>query len=262
MARKNTPPLRLLLMEGQRAALEGLSVPPASLLLARAPRGDGMPVLVLPGFMASDTSTRVLRRYLMRQDYSAHAWRLGRNVGPRDGVEEKMLERVETLSERFGAPVSIIGWSLGGIYARELAKKLPHRVKQVITLGSPFADISRGSHAKPFFDLLAQRGERRRSRTGQAANPPRARRRPEDIAVPPDVPSTAIFTKTDGVVHWENCLEPDAPHTENIEISGSHCGLGMNPTVLYAIAERLSQPAGNWRPFEVRGWRRLLYRTH
>lgn len=220
-------------------------------LLRGAPRGDGQPVLVLPGFLAGDTSTRLLRRYLKNQGFSTHPWLLGQNRGPREGVRERMVERLHSLQERYAQKVSIVGWSLGGIYARELAKEAPESVRQVVTLGSPFANVARASRATPLFDRMA--------RNSEAAD---RGARAEEIRTPPDLPSTAIFTKTDGIVHWSACLEPEAPHTENIEISGSHCGLGINPTVLYAVAERLSQPDGDWRPFAVEGWRRMLYKQH
>jgi hypothetical protein len=101
------------------------------------------------------------------------------------------------------------------------------------------------------FDFVArrQRGASRSARAAAIRIPP-----------PPSVPSTSIFTRTDGVVHWRSCLEPETAHTENIEVHGSHCGLGVNPLVLYAVAERLSQPEGGWRPFNYDGWHRVAYR--
>jgi pimeloyl-ACP methyl ester carboxylesterase len=243
------PALGLLLVEGPRALFESATLLPAAPWLRRAPLGDGHPVLLLPGFTAGDGSTTVLRRYLKRQSFSAHPWLLGRNIGPRDGVRAGMLERVEELSDRYGQKISIVGWSLGGVYARELAKRLPDQVRQVVTLGSPFGDIARASNASRLFERLGRR-ERSTSRGAHA----------ERLREPPGVPSTSIYTKTDGVVHWQACLEPQTDHTENIEIIGSHCGLGFNPVVLYAVADRLSQPDGNWKPFHRDGWRRALYR--
>jgi pimeloyl-ACP methyl ester carboxylesterase len=248
------PPLGLLLLEGQRALLEGLSIPATRRLLKRAPRGEGQPVLVLPGFMAGDDSTRILRRFLKERGYSAHPWLQGRNRGPGGGVREALRERVSELAGRYGQKISIVGWSLGGIYARELAKHAPDQIRQVISLGSPFADVSRPSNATRTFDFVSRREER----APDASR--RARAREIQRPTPTSVPSTAIFTKTDGVVHWRACLEPVADHTENIEVPGSHCGLGHNPLVLYAVADRLSQPEGLWRPFDFRGWRGRMYR--
>lgn len=246
----NGAPLRLLLLlEPQRALLEAMTLPGAQPFLRQAARGDGHPVLVLPGFTAGDGSTRVLRRFLRQQGYASHPWLLGTNRGPVGNLREKLLERVITLADRYNEPLSIVGWSLGGIYARELAKALPDRVRQVVSLGSPFANASRKSNASGLYDRFTK-------------NEPSAdaNERAADLRTPPSVPSTAIYTRTDGVVHWSTCLEPATDHTENIEVPGSHCGLGMNPLVLYAVTDRLSQPIGEWKPFVRSGWRASFYR--
>lgn len=238
----------LLLAEGPRAALEASSLLPALPLLRRAPRGDGHPVLVLPGFTAADGSTRVLREFLTSRGYVAHRWRLGRNMGLRDGTGGRLLRRVETLRERFGRKVSLVGWSLGGIYARELAKHAPDSVRQVITLGSPFGGERQGHRV----------GWLHRAVTGEELSP-EARERMNSLGEPPPVPSTAIYSRTDGIAGWHACVESEAEHTDNIEIRGSHCGLGFNPVVLWAIADRLAQPEHAWRPFERNGLRRLFF---
>lgn len=242
------PSLALFATEGQRALFERLSYPATRPLLRSAPRGDGHPVLVLPGFMAADTSTGVLRRYLRDQGLSPHPWLQGQNRGPTPGVRDQMGERVEALCERYGDKVSIVGWSLGGIYARELAKRMPEHVRQVVSLGSPFGDAGRASNIGRLFGWVSGR-DPGRNREAIAAQ----------MRIPPDVPSTAIYSKADGIVHWRSCLEPDHEHTENIEVPGSHCGLGFNALALYAVADRLAQPFGAWKPFEPTGWRRSLY---
>ena len=242
------PSLALFFLEGQRAFLEGLTLVPSQPWLRRAPRGDGHPVLVLPGFTAGDTSTRVLRGFLRERGYAPHPWLLGRNLGIRTGLRKGLEERVEALAARYGRKLSLVGWSLGGIYARELAKRMPAHVRQVVTLGSPFANAGRASNASRLFDRLSgRRGADSRSAMS------------DSLRRAPDMPSTAIFSKTDGVVHWSACLEPETDHTENIEVPGSHCGLGFNPLVLYVLADRLSQPEGTWKPFERTGWRRAVY---
>jgi pimeloyl-ACP methyl ester carboxylesterase len=220
--------LALLLAEAPRAFAESLTLRPAAPWLRRAPRGDGHSVLVLPGFTAGDESTGAIRRTLRALGYGAHPWRLGANLGLREGMRGQLAARVEELRQRSGRRVSLVGWSLGGVYAREIARRMPEHVRQVVTLGSPLAAPDRGLS-----------GARWRE--------------------PPPAPCTSIYSRTDGIVHWRQSLEPESDHTENIEVPGSHCGLGFNPLVLYAIADRLSQAEGAWRPFERSGWRRLAY---
>jgi len=246
--RGKPPAFGLFLVEGQRALLEGLSLPAAGPLLRGAPRGDGQPVLVLPGFMADDTSTTVLRRFLRERRFAPHPWLQGRNLGPARNRRDGLGARVAELHQRYGRKVSIVGWSLGGIYAREVAKRMPGAVRQVVTLGSPFGDAGQASNVSRMFDWVS-RGQGRVDRGAIASQ----------LRTPPDVPSTAIYSKSDGVVHWEACREPERDHTENIEVPGSHCGLGFNALALYAVADRLSQPEGDWKAFDRRGWRRAAY---
>ena len=211
-------------------------------LLRLAPRGDGHPVMVLPGLAADDTSTRPLRAFLKDRGYRAHGWALGRNHGLRAGGEIELQERLTALFGRYQRKVSLIGWSLGGVFARELARRAPEQVRSVITLGSPFAGGSRAGHASE----PDERGDWERR---------------EAMRRPPPVPATAVFSRSDGIVAWQRCLEEDGPMSENIEVEGSHCGLGHNPMVLFAIADRLAQPVGEWKPFERSGLRKFLYRN-
>jgi pimeloyl-ACP methyl ester carboxylesterase len=250
-ARKRSLPPRplLLALEGPRAVLEAQSLVPALPLLRSAPRGDGHAVLVLPGFSASDRSTELLRRYLAERGYAAYGWGLGRNLGGGNGTGRRLDERLSEIAGRHPASVSLVGWSLGGVLARELAKRAPERVRQVITLASPFGGSATGH--EPGWLHEAVRGE---------PLSPRARAWLDSTAAPPPVPSTAIYSRSDGVVAWRACREPEAAHTDNLEIVGSHCGLGAHPLVLYAIADRLAQPTGSWKPFDRSGWRSALYR--
>src|ERR1700741_3492974 len=133
------PPSRtLMFLEGRAISELGafLGVLP---LLSLAPRGDGHPVLVLPGLIASDVSTRPLRSVLENRGYAVSGWRQGRNLGLRPGVQHAMTDLVQELNDTHGGKVSLVGWSLGGLYARQLAKMMPDRVRSVITLGGPFA---------------------------------------------------------------------------------------------------------------------------
>jgi hypothetical protein len=218
------------------------------LLTATSPRGDGHPVLVLPGLVTSDRSTIALRNFLKSRGYAAYGWDLGRNYGPLPGIERGMMERVEQLYEQHGRKVSLVGWSLGGIYARQLAKMMPDKVRQVITLGSPFAGDPRATNAWRLYEFTSgHKVDDRELHMGGA------------ISEPPPVPTTAIYSRTDGICHWQNCLEQEGPMAENIEVEGSHCGLGHHPAAVFAIADRLAQPEGKWKPFERTGIRALFF---
>jgi pimeloyl-ACP methyl ester carboxylesterase len=246
------PPSPILaLSELPRALVEMGSLPLAAPLLWSAPRGDGHPVLVLPGFTTTDRSTGVLRRYLTRMGYDTHAWELGRNLGPRAiGQQgEKLIARLEDIHAATGKKVSLVGWSLGGILARQLSRRRPDLVRDIVTLGSPFAGDPRSTNVWRLYEMMS--GQRMKDPDTQA-------QLQESYAVPP-VPSTAIYSKTDGIVAWQNCIEPESATTDNVEVLGSHCGLGVNPIALFAIAERLAQPEGEWKPFDRKGLRTLLY---
>jgi thioesterase domain-containing protein len=211
-------------------------------LLVTQPRGDGHAVVVLPPFGASDAYTSPLRLVLRALGYSSHGWALGQNLGPTAAILDGGPRRVRELAERTGRSVSVIGWSAGGILAREVARRQPDVVRQVITLGSPFRlllDHRYKTHAA-FFYRIAERWH---------AEPTEAMCRSEYREPLLDVPATAIYSRTDGVTSWRWCLEQEGPRTENIEVFGSHCGLGHNPAALVAIADRLAQPEDEWAPF-------------
>ena len=242
----SAPPSRHLLMLEVRAVAELSAFFSMAPMLRTMPRGDGHPVLVLPGLSASDNSTRPLRAFLEDRGYASHGWKLGNNFGPRPGVEARMQERLAELHARHGRKVSLVGWSLGGVFAREMARRAPEQVRSVITLGSPFAGQPRASNAWRLYESASGR---------KVEDWPQRER----MKTPPPVPATAIFSRSDGIVAWQGCLERESPTTENIEVEGSHCGLGHNPVVLYAIADRLAQAEGRWRKFERTRLRKLIY---
>jgi pimeloyl-ACP methyl ester carboxylesterase len=243
---RSKPPSRLLLALEVRGIWEFQAFLAAYPLLRGAPRGDGHPVLVLPGLAASDISTKPLRTYLSAQGYAAHGWKQGPNHGPRSGVEAGIDARLAELAQRYNRKVSLIGWSLGGVFAREAARRSADLVRQVITLGSPFANEPKASNAWRLYEALS--GRRVDDWPGREA-----------MKLPPPVPSTAIYSRSDGIVAWQGCCEQESATTENIEVEGSHSGLGYNPMALYAIADRLALPEGDWRPFDRSGLRSLLY---
>ena len=216
--------------------------------LSILPGGDGHPVLVLPGLLADDGSTRPLRGFLNAQGYKAHGWKLGRNMGLRGGVEADMLARIDDLYDRYGGrKVSLVGWSLGGLYARQLAKLVPEKVRCLISLGSPFAGSPKSINAWQAYELASG---------GKVEDLDLLTR---DLAAAPPVPTTSIFSRTDGICAWQGCLNEDGPQTENIEVMGSHLGLGHNPASVFAIADRLAQPEGAWTKFDRRGLRALAF---
>ncbi|WP_326525006.1 esterase/lipase family protein [Sphingomonas sp.] len=241
----------LALTELPRALFELSTLPWALPALMAGPRGDGHPVLVLPGFITSDVSTGILRRFLTAKGYDAHSWNLGRNLGPkaigREG--EKLIARLEEIHAATGQKVSLVGWSLGGVMARLLANWRPDLVRQVITLGSPFGGDPKASNVWRTYEAL----------TGDRIEGETTTRLRAQSAVAPPVPTTAIFTKADGIVAWQNCREGECDTTDNIEVYGSHCGLGVNPAVLHAVADRLALAEGEFVPFERKGLGRVVY---
>lgn len=231
------PGLWRLMLEGRAVWEAG-----ASLMLwpvlARGARGDGHPVLVLPGLVASNRSTRMLRRYLEGRGWQAHGWHQGRNLGPRAGVFEGIQQQLEQLTEQTGRRVSLVGWSLGGVFARELAKRMPASVRQVVTLGSPVQGHSSATRARRVYEWAA--GHR-----AYAADVMERLHEP----VPPTIPCTSIYSRSDGIVHWRASLQPDGPLHQNIRVPASHTGMGFNPLVLHVLADRLAQPEEGWQPY-------------
>ena len=241
------PGALLLALEG-RAPWEFAASLAATPFLRRLPRGDGHRVLVLPGLAANDLTTLPMRTFLRDRGYDALPWEQGLNLGPRPGVLEALRERVHTLHRVDAAPVSLVGWSLGGVYARELAKEMPESVRCVITLGSPFAGPPQATNAWWLFERVS--GHPEPDAAMQAA-----------LREAPPVPTTSIYSRTDGIVAWQCSLNPPGPLAENIEVHASHIGLGLNPLAMVAIADRLAQDPARWKPFDASGLRGLLFKT-
>lgn len=235
-----------LLLEA-RAPLELAALLAVRPWLARVPRGDGHPVIVFPGLGAADITTLPLRNFLRDRGYTPYAWEQGVNLGPREGVLAACRRRVQDVAARHGEKVSLIGWSLGGIYAREMAKEHPQAARCVITLGTPFAGHPKATNAWRFYRLVS----------GQPSHDPALA---AQIRVAPSCPTTSIYSKTDGIVAWQCSLNAGAAHTENIEVPASHLGLGVNPFALLAVADRLTQDPRAWRPFDAGGARRWFFK--
>ena len=217
----------LYLTEPARAAVDFGLLTASAPLLAALPRGDGHPVLVLPRLGGTDSASTITLRAVLR--------RLG--YRPQRAVHGTRA-RLDQLTSRFGQPVSVIGWSLGGIYARQLARRTVHAVRQVITLGSPIRRARKGqSHANRLigdyshwhietWDLPLEHGHG-----------------------PLPVPTTSIYSPLDGILAWRTGVNEPAPQAENIAVSDSHLGFGHHRAVIWAIADRLAQPAGQWALF-------------
>ena len=205
-----------------------------------APRGDGHPVVIFPGLGSDGLALAPLREYCSSLGYHAMDWQLGRNTGPEGDVDEwldSLAEHTRGLLSPFRKRATLIGWSLGGLYARELAKRMRPRVRQVITLGTPFARIANSTNVQWLFELL--------SGTSAAVDEAIARR----LAAPPPVPTTSIYSRSDGVVAWQACVGKRSAVAENIEVESSHLGLVWHPDVLRIVADRLAQRRGKWKPW-------------
>lgn len=233
------PSFGLYVTEPVRGIFDAALLAAATPWLAAAPNGDGHGVLVLPGLMADDRTTKPLRAYVRRRGYYVRGWRLGRNLGPSHAIVDGLPEALRTLAARTGGPVTLIGWSMGGIFARQLAREEPESVRQVITLGSPFG-VAHGhrTRADATYDRLAR----------LHVGPERLDR--ERIADPVPVPSTSIYSRLDGIVAWRACLDEPSPMHQNVEVRCSHLGFGFDPATLWAVADRLHQPEDRWQEFD------------
>jgi pimeloyl-ACP methyl ester carboxylesterase len=238
----------LWLLEG-RALWEYAALIAAIPWLRRLPEGDGHPVIVLPGLGAGDLTTLPLRAFLSDRGYVPYAWNQGFNLGPRNGVLDRLRELLREAVEAHGTRVSLVGWSLGGVYARELAKEFTADVRCVITLGSPFAGHPRATNGWRLFEFLNEdQRDHHPKKLAQLRKAPR-------------VPTTSIYSKTDGIVAWQCSINDPEPHTENIEVQASHIGMGMNPLALFAIADRLRQDPDKWERFDAQGAWRWFFKT-
>ena len=235
------PPSTLLLALEPRGLFSFARLIAAAPFLATAPRGAPQAAIVLPGLGATDRSTAAIRAYLKFLGYEAHGWSRGRNVRPAGADLPAVAAQIRSLQEATGTPVSLVGWSRGGIIAREAARMAPNAVRMVVTLGSPFAAPAASNVGAVWRRL-----------TGEAF-PAQTPQQLQALAAPLPVPCTSIYSRTDGVVAWRACLQAEGPRSENVEVRGAHVGLGFNPAALWVIADRLGQPLGTWAPFRAGG---------
>ena len=241
------PGALLLALEG-RAPWEFAASIVAAPWLRKLPMGDGHRVLVLPGLAANDLTTLPMRAFLKDRGYQPSPWDQGLNLGPRAGVLDALRARVRELFELDRKKISLVGWSLGGVYARELAKEMPAMIRCVSTLGAPFAGPPQATNAWWLFERVS--GHPEPDAEMQAA-----------LRVAPPVPTTSIYSRTDGIVAWQCSLNPPGALAENIEVHASHIGLGLNPLAMVAIVDRLAQDPKRWRRFDTHGLRRFFFKT-
>jgi len=235
----NKPPKLWWTLTEPRAVIDLASFYAARRRLKKLPKGDGHPVMVMPGFLSNDGATVPLRSLLRDLGYRTYGWGQGQNRV----IDEEVLGRVTAKLKRTyaknGRKVSLIGWSLGGVVAREMAKRNPDIVRAVITLGSP---ISGQFEHTPAYKIYT-------SMNGLPSE--------EDqefyltIKDPPPVPCTSIYSKSDGIIAWRHSLQEDTPLTENIQIGVGHFGMGVSPVVMKILADRLAQPDGKWTKYKT-----------
>lgn len=231
------PPGLALLAEWPRAAWGVARLAAEWRGLQQAPRGDGRPVLVLPGLFNSDRSNLVLRRYLNGLGYRAEGWELGRNLGARTigGDGARLMDRIGAAHAAAGEPLTLIGVSLGGIMARIAAHRHPDRVRQVITVSSPFAGSPRATNVWRQFEWLS----------GERITDAAVTQRLAEAAAPLPVPSAAIWSRSDGLVNGLICREGEGTACRAVEVHSSHLFVQMKPQVLRAIAELLADQRGS-----------------
>jgi pimeloyl-ACP methyl ester carboxylesterase len=237
-------PRSLLTMLEARAGLEMAETLACLPWLSRAPKGDGHPVLLLPGFGAGDVSLEPLRAFLKSRHYHVETWGLGRNVGFNRKFANVIEQKVRFLHHRHRRKVSLVGWSLGGVFAFYVAHVAPECVRSAISLGSPLRldpDAHPPAGVKAMYRVLSQP-------MGTVAH--QARSRSRAMRAPPPVPSTCIFSEHDGfVAPAQATLEGDPENHENVRVASSHMGLGFNRRVLWIVADRLAQPEDGWQPY-------------
>ena len=238
------PSLGYAIAELPRALFEFACLLPGHAFLTRAPRGDGHPVMTLPGYRSNDNAMLALRRYLARWGYESHPWGLGPNLGvgyQRLDYEERLIEKLDRIVDKSGAAVSLIGWSQGGVIAREIAKQRPELVRQIITLGAPIADAP---EATTLFRIF------RRTSAEEISNELMSFLR--EVSTPlPNVRCICIYSNSDGIVSPEIAQDVVSPNVENIRVNSSHLGMAVNPAVLCIIADRLAQTEDDWQPFKL-----------
>jgi pimeloyl-ACP methyl ester carboxylesterase len=242
-------PQPVLTLLESRIAIEFASLLLSLPWLKDAPAGDGHPVLLLPGFGASDSSLEPLRLFLRTRGYEVETWGFGRNLGFNRRFANAIEQKVRFMHHRTGGRrVSLVGWSLGGVFAYYAARVAPECVRTAVALGSPLRFDP--DHPPP----VGLRALYRAFASPFSPETHTARARSRTMRGAPPVPSTCIYSESDALVSPDQAtLDGDPADHENIRIPGSHLGLVLNPIVMWLVADRLAQPEGAWRPYDYRG---------
>ena len=202
--------------------------------------GDRHPVVLFPGLGADHRYMAPLRKFCERRGYVCYDWGRGMNTGPSGDSSQwinSLSNDVAAMVSGHKERVTLIGWSLGGLYAREIAKAIPTRIRQVITLGSPLANVATSTHVGWLYEMLNGGTTTIDSQLAKT------------LRTPPPVPTTSIYSRSDGVVAWKACVAGRGAFTENIEVDSSHLGLVWHPDVMSIVANRLAQREGRWSPW-------------
>jgi pimeloyl-ACP methyl ester carboxylesterase len=249
------PRLIYTLLEG-RSLLEMASLPLWLPILQSTPRGDGHPVLLVPGFVASDATLVGLRLFLRSRGYEVETWGLGQNTGFQRKFTQALEQKLRYMHHRHGRKVSVVGWSLGGVYAFYAAHSAPECVRSVASLGGPMRVAVNTDQVPLLVKALYRYFAHPMGPVAHVSNV-----RAKLLESPPPVPSVCIFSSTDGIVPPDAArIDASGREHENIRVPGSHLGLGFNAAVMWVLADRLAQPEGEWRPFEPQGVLGELYR--
>lgn len=243
-------------LEAVRLPIEVVTTQWSGLLLDQCPSGDGHPVMVLPPFMASDQITSSLRGRIERWGYEVCGWDLGVNAQTRNSdsmaealsqrklVSERLAQSVAQLAHEKGQPVSLIGWSLGGLHALEVALAVPKSVRQIITLGSPLGD----PRATAIYALMNANGT-------QASTDSDVEKWLQGLDAPlHDVPFTCVYSATDGIVDPSIAAISAGPQRQNIRVNSTHLGMAFNARVFYVLANRLNADINDWQAMETPAW--------
>lgn len=190
--------------------------------LVRTARGDNRAMMLAPGFSANDISLLPLKRFLKSRGHNTFGWGLGTNRGDVQGMIEPVKKRVRQLAESSGRPVNLVGWSLGGVFVREVARDLPEIVERVATFGTPLFGPRATAASSAFGDVAIEEIERMID---------------ERSLIPITVPVLAVHTRRDGVVDWRSCIDDHTPGVRNVELTSSHIGLGLDPELWKLLAD-------------------------